>query len=512
MMLHHFLLRAEACHARRPALVDGDIRRSYGETAARIRRAAGGLLAMGLRPGDRVALAAGNGAAFYEAYFACALAGLVAVPANIRLAPAETATILQDSESAAVLADNVGLAALPVDVPCRVLRLPDDWERLCRDGPALDDPEGSGGAGRLAHLCYTGGTTGRPKGVMLSHGNVAASATGKIVLAGFRRDDVWLHAAPMFHQADSWAVFSFTALGAKHVFLPRFAPDPALDLIVREGVTATQIVPTMIVAMQERAGGRRFPDLRRILYGSAPMPLDVLRRCRETFGDIFQHIYGLTEAAGTVAAMPWPPGVAEDRESRRTSCGQAIHGVSVRIADAAGRPLAAGTVGRIQARGDNVMQGYWRRPEATAEALGDGWLDTGDVGRLDEDGFLTIVDRVRDMIITGGENVYSSEVEQVLHAHPAVHSAAVIGVPHPRWGEAVVAVVKRRAEAETAAESLDAAALIAFCRERIAGYKCPKAVVFRDELPLSGAGKILKPKLREACHALFVDSPGVPES
>ncbi len=492
MLFHDVLLHAEATAARRLATIDGDARRSYAEVAARVRRAAGGLRAMGLAAGDRVALIGLNSAAYLEAYFALSLAGLVAVPINTRLSAGEVAFILDDCATSAVLADNAlaGLAGggrpvVPLDG--------DGWERFLAGSPPLDEPVAGTSEDSVAHIFYTGGTTGRPKGVMLSHRNVVSSATNKVVLGAFRRDDVWLHAVPMFHQADAWAVVSFTGLGARHVFLPSFAPGPALDLIERERGVGVQLVPTMIFMMLDQPGAatRDLAAIRRILYGSAPMPTAMLERATDVFGDVFQHIYGLTECAGTVATTPWPPEPAERAGARMASCGQQVTGVRLRIADDAGRVLPPGEIGRIQARGANVMLGYWGRPEETEAAFVDGWLDTGDLGHMDDEGFVFIVDRAKDMIITGGENVYSTEVEDALYAHPDVAEAAVIGEPDPKWGEAVTAVVRLRDGA-----SADALALIQHCRDRLAAYKAPKSVRFVETMPKSAAGKILKRELR----------------
>ena len=501
MLLHDLLLHAERTSAGRAAIVDGDIRRSYGETARRVRRAAAGLVDVGLQTGDRVALLSPNTNLFLEAYFALSMAGLVAVPINTRLSRAEIAFILDDCECAAILYDEGLFERLPglAGRKAIVLGRADDkaitWDSLIATSEPLALPVPGVLEDDVAHIFYTGGTTGRSKGVMLSHRNVAASATNKNVLGGFARDDVWLHAAPMFHQADAWAVFSFTALGATHVFMPTFSPRPALELIDTHRVTGFQLVPTMIFMMLDQPDVQRFDlsSVRRILFGSAPMPMEMLKRATSAFGDVFQHIYGLTEAAGTVAATPWPPLPHERTGARLASCGQAIPGVELRIADRVGITKQAGEIGSIQVRGATVMKGYWKLQEQTAEAFVDGWLDTGDLGYLDEDGFVFIVDRSKDMIITGGENVYSTEVEDVVYTHPAVAEAAVIGLPDEKWGEAVTACVVVRSGL-----SLSEGELIAHCRERLAPYKCPKTVSFKTALPKSAAGKILKHELRKS--------------
>lgn len=498
MLLHDFLLHAERTSWSRTAVVDGPLRRTYGEVATRVRQAACGLAGMGLEPGERVAVLDANSSSFFEAYFALSLAGLIAVPVNTRLSPGEVAFILDDSDCAAILygGDFIDL----VDGHSKRMKISlgpspsSNWNKLIQSSEAMTEPLGPQDENAIAHIFYTGGTTGRSKGVMLSHRNVSASALNKVILGSFARDDVWLHAAPMYHQADAWAVFSFSGLGATHVFLPTFAPAPALDLIEEHKVTGFQLVPTMIFLMLDEtdASTRDLSHVRRILYGSAPMPTKMLERAVEVFGDVFQHIYGLTEAAGTVAATPWPPLPAEITGARMASCGQPIVGVDMRIADESGQPMRPGQIGRIQVRGANVMLGYWKRDAETASALIDGWLDTGDLGHMDNDGFTFIVDRAKDMIISGGENVYSTEVEDAIYAHPAVAEAAVIGLPDPKWGEAVTAIVALRPGAD-----LDEASLIAHCRKHLARYKCPKSVRYVEALPKSSAGKILKHLLRD---------------
>ncbi|MBT6094000.1 MAG: long-chain fatty acid--CoA ligase [Rhodospirillaceae bacterium] len=499
MLLHDLLHRAGRYHADRPAYCVGDEWRSYGEVAARVTRAASAMRRLGIASGDHVAVIAENGPFFLEVYFACSLVGLVLVPINIRLSANEVDFLLTDSAARAVFTD--AACAPLVDRKDGLIHIRDDgastdglsWEAMCAtDAGEFKQYEG-GGENDPVHICYTGGTTGKPKGVMLSHRNVIASAGNKIVLGGFQRDDVWLHAAPMFHQADSWATFSFTALGARHVFMPRFDAATAVDLIERHAITGFQLVPTMILMMLEVAGvaKRDFSSVRRVLYGSAPMPLENLHRCMDVFGPVFQHIYGLTEAAGTVAATPWPPLDRETSGNKLLSCGQPIIGVGMEIRNDQDAPCLVGEIGRIAVSGANVMRGYWRRPAETADTLIEGWLDTGDLGFMDDDGFVYIVDRAKDMIISGGENIYSTEVEHALYEHRDILEAAVIGFPDPKWGEAVTAFVVRRTGTNASETEI-----IAHCRQSIAAYKCPKKIIFMKQLPKSGAGKIMKTELR----------------
>jgi len=519
MYVHDLILRAEALYGNLPAVVDGPVRYRYAELAGRVRRLAGGLRALGLGPGDVVACLSLNGHRAMESFFAASLAGVAVTPINTRLAPPETAFILRDSGAKALLAGASFLPAL---------------ERIAGEVPdlkhvvLLDGPAGRGASGslswrgyeewlaasqpwreapadwateRMVLLCYTGGTTGLPKGVMLSQGNVLANARHAIEMMELGGRDVWLHAAPMFHLADAWACFSITALGGLHVFMERFDAAQALALIEAHAVTATSIVPTMVLMLLQEpsVATRNLRSLRRVLYGASPMPVAPLKAAIERFGPILQQAYGQTESAPFLATTPardlgFPATEAGLR--RLASCGQPIFGAEVRIVASDGRLCAPGEVGEIQARGPNVMLGYWQRPQETQAALAGGWLHTGDLAYADADGYLFIVDRAKDVIIRGGENIYSSEVENALYRHPTVLEAAVIGVSDERWGETVRAVVVLRPGAHAAE-----AELIAHCQELIARFKCPQSVEFRAELPKSGAGKILKAELRKPFRA-----------
>jgi long-chain acyl-CoA synthetase len=502
------LSEAFARFASRPALVDGMVRLDYAALGARVRRLAAALRALGLAPGERVAVLSPNGFRYMEAYLAAAQAGLVIAPINPRLAPREIAFILNDAEARVLL---IGSPCLPLYERCRAelggvahavllgdrgeggLAAYEPW--IAGAEPAALDPY-AWDPDEPMLLCYTGGTTGRPKGVMLSAGNVHANMRHAIAMGGLNSADVWLHAAPMFHLGDSWACLALTVLGAFHVFMGSFEPRRALELIEAHRVTATSIVSTMILRMLELPGQERYDlsSLRRLLYGASPMPVERLEQAWRRFGPLLQQCYGQTEAAPFLTTMPpeaVAPAVPGAPLRRPESCGRALPGVEVRVVDGSGEPVAPGAVGEIVARGPNIMLGYWKRPEETALALAGGWLHTGDLAAMDEEGYVTIVDRAKDVIISGGENVYSSEVENALYRHPAVEEAAVIGVPDARWGEAVLAVVVPRADRPVTAQEL-----IAHCRELIAAFKCPKAVEFRDSLPKSGAGKILKAELR----------------
>ena len=471
------------------AVVCGDVCLTYEETWERCRRLVGGLRAMGVGAGDRVAVVGPNCHQFLEIYQAVPAAGMVVVPLNQRHTTAELRYALVDA-GVEVLFTAVGSEGLD-DVVEHVIGLGQGSEDLvAASAPAslADDlPEDT-----LAGLFYTGGTTGASKGVMLTHRNLVANAFHLQAFTPFRPDTRWLIAAPLFHAAGSVAVLATTWNAGCEVVLPAFDPARALDLVEAHRVTSTLVVPTMLAALTEEqlARPRDVSSLAYLNHGGSPCATETLRRARTAFPQVsLLHTYGATETAPIATVL-----LAEEDEldgPRARSCGQPAVGVEVAVMDTAGSLLPAGEVGEVVVRGPNVMAGYWNKPAETAAALVDGWYHSGDLGYQDDHAFLFLVDRVKDMIVTGGENVYSTEVEEALYSHPAVLEAAVFAVPDPRWGEAVHAVVVPRADV-TAGE------LVAHCRTLIAGYKVPKAIELRQQpLPKSGAGKLLKRELRE---------------
>jgi long-chain acyl-CoA synthetase len=334
---------------------------------------------------------------------------------------------------------------------------------------------------------------------MLSQRAVVSNAQHAIMTFGFREDDIWLHVAPMFHLADAWACYAFSMTGGTHVFNSGFAPQLCLETIEKYKITKTILVPTMINFLVNFPGVANYDtsSLDLVLYGASPMPVDRLVAAKNVLGPKLVQAYGMTETSPLLTAMhlEWTFYDGDETQVRRlASCGREISGVDVRVVDEnTGKDVKPGQVGEIIAAGPNVMNGYWKRPKETADALKDGYMHTGDLATIDEDNFIFIVDRAKDMIVTGGENVYCAEVENALYEHPDVLEAAVIGVPDDRWGEAVLAVVVPRANT-----SPSEGEMIEHCRGLIAGYKCPKTVVFHAEpLPKSGAGKILKTELRK---------------
>ncbi|MFL5818167.1 MAG: class I adenylate-forming enzyme family protein [Conexibacter sp.] len=471
------------------AVVCGEERMTHAALAARTRRLGAALRGLGLAPGDRVAVVGPNCHRYLELYLGVPAAGLVLVPLNTRHTDPELRYALEDSGARVLIADReIDGAGELVE---HAIPFDDAYDRFVEQ--AADEPWAEGLDGdTLAGLFYTGGTTGAAKGVMLTHGNLVANAYHFMACWPFTADTRWLVIAPMFHAAGTIGTLATTWAGGAHVVMGAFDPGRFLDLVERERVSATLVVPTMMAAIAEEqlARPRDVGSLRYLSHGSSPVATEILRRTREAFPNAeLLHVYGATETSPIVTLLPNEERVLDGPRAR--SCGQPAIGVELAIRTPAGEPVADGEIGEVHVRGRNVTSGYWRKPEQTAAALRDGWYATGDLGYLDEAGYLYLVDRAKDMIVTGGENVYSVEVEEALYRHPAVREAAVFGIPDERWGEAVHAVV-------VTAQPVTAAELVDHAKTLVAGYKVPKAIELRTEpLPKSGAGKILKRELRE---------------
>jgi len=482
-------------------------RRIWEQTADRVARVAGALAALGIGRGDRVAILALNSDRYLELMYALPWIGAVMVPLNTRLATPEIDYILKDSGAVGLFID----AAMAHHLGELDGRMPGVREVIWLDDIASPDgmlhyedltaydPTDDVGArdDDLAGLFYTGGTTGRSKGVMLTHTNLVVNAMNAVAGMGFTSDTAYIHSGAMFHLADGASSFGVTLVGGRHAFVPRFEPLEVLQTIASEKVTHAQFVPTMINMLVNHPRFREFDiaTLKFILYGASPMPEGVLRKAMEVMPHVgLMHGYGMTEAAPIVTLLPTRyTTLSGPHAGRLKSCGQAALGCEVRIVDADRREVPRGTTGELAVRGANVMKGYWNRPDETAAVLEDGWYYSGDGAYMDKEGFVFIVDRLKDMIISGGENVYSAEVENAISLMPNVAEVAVIGVPDERWGERVHAIIVPKRGAAVTPEQV-----IAHCHAQIAGYKCPKSVDFRDTpLPLSGAGKVLKRDLRE---------------
>jgi long-chain acyl-CoA synthetase len=484
------LRRAVQVAPERPAVQLESVSLTYRETWARCLRLVGALRELGVKRGDRIAAVSPNSHRYLELYQAVPGAGFVLVPLNQRHSDAELRYALEDS-GARVLFAGRPVAGVPSSVE-HVVDAGDGYEELLAgSAPAADFPDDVG-EDDLAGLFYTGGTTGASKGVMLRHRSLVSNALHLQASMPFGPETCFLVVAPMFHLAGTLAVLATVWHGARQVVMPAFDAGAALDLIERERVTATQVVPTMLAAMceEQAARPRDVSSLELLTFGGAPSATETLRRAARLFpGAELMTMYGATETAPLVTILPGLHRLLDGPQAR--SCGRPMIGVQARVVDPDARtPVAVGEVGEVAVRGPNVMAGYWNKPEQTAAVLVDGWYHTGDLGYLDEEGYLYLVDRAKDMIVSGGENVYSTEVEDVLYRHPAVLEAAVFGVPDEHWGEAVHAVVVPRSP-------VSEEELRAHCGAAIAGYKVPKRIELRSEpLPKSGAGKLLKRELR----------------
>ncbi len=484
-------------------------KRSWAEVAERIARLAAGLQAEGLKKGERVAMYAVNADRYFEYFFAVAWAGGVFVPINIRLAPPEVQYWLDDSGSRFLFVDDAfvkvvqGLAGKLSTVEkvfyCGEGEVPPgmgSFEGLIESHAAI--PAAESAPDEMTAIYYTGGTTGRSKGVMLSQRNLLLNALQTMSCVGFSPGANFLHAAPMFHMADGLGTFSCALFAGCNTIIPLFDPKLFIETMAAERVTHALIVPTMInmVLHHPDLEGADLSAWQVLMYGASPMPEALITLALQKLRHVrLWQAYGQTEAAPVLTLMPPERHVTEGPlAGKLRAAGIAVPGLQVAILDPEDREVPRGTVGQICGRGENVMMGYWKMPEQTAETLSSGWLHTGDGGYMDEDGYVFVVDRVKDMIVSGGENVYSAEVENAVYQHPAVAECAVIGIPSEQWGEQVHAVVRCKE-----GQVLDEAGLIAHCRALIANYKCPRSVSFVTQpLPLSGAGKILKRELRDS--------------
>ncbi|MGX7729084.1 acyl-CoA synthetase [Rhodococcus sp. 2H158] len=486
-----------------PATIYGDRTRTFREHIDRIARLAGGLHSLGVSSGDRVAMLSLNSDRYAEYLLAVPWADAVLNPVNIRWSPAEIAYSLNDSETRVLLVDDAFAAAIPAlraacpglstIVYCGENAAPEgtvSYEELISSTTPVEDARRSGD--ELAGIFYTGGTTGFPKGVMLSHTNMVTSALGTVATGELLSGDArLLHAAPMFHLADLAAWAGQVMLGGPHIIVPFFDPVAVLGAIERHRPTDVLLVPTMLQLLVDHPAisEHDLSSMQRILYGGSPIGEGLATRILRMFPGVrMTQAYGMTEVA-PVASLLLPD---DHTGARLRSGGQAAPHSELEVVDVEGNTVPTGTVGEICVRGGHVMQGYWNKPDETAAVLRDGWYHTGDGGYLDEDGFVFVVDRIKDMIVTGGENVYSAEVESVLSKHPAVAQSAVVGLPHEIWGETVHAVVVPTAGAQVTVDELQV-----FCKQHIAGYKTPRSIDFVDSIPMSGAGKILKRELRE---------------
>lgn len=482
----------------------GDRIRTFRQVADRVARFAGALKDLGVASGDRVAILSNNSDNYAELLLAVPWADAVLNPVNTRWSVTEIGFSLRDCASTTLVVDDSFapiVETLQAEYPelrtvifCGDGDTPDgmhDYETLISQSEAIEDARRSGDA--LAGLFYTGGTTGFPKGVMLSHANIVTSALGAAASRSlFRSGGTYLHVAPMFHLADFTGGMIQTLVGGTQVMLPSFDAKAVMTTIERHSITGTTFVPAMIQAIVNHpdAGSHDLSSVENILYGASPISESLLTQALAAFaGAGFTQAYGMTELAGLATLL-----VPEDHVAGRLrSAGRAIPHTEVRILGQDCAEAPRGDVGEIVVRGGHVMQGYWSRPVETADVLVDGWMHTGDLGYMDDSGYIFVVDRSKDMIITGGENVYSVEVENALGSHPGVLECAVIALPDERWGERIHAVVVQRPGYE-----VEESGLREHVKQQIAGYKAPQSFEFVELLPRTTTGKILKRTLRDA--------------
>jgi long-chain acyl-CoA synthetase len=515
MTLDEIVRRNALRFPRKTALAMGDLQLTWAQLDNRVDRLAGAFAAAGLAAGDRIAVLLGNCPEYLELYFACARSGVIAVPLNYRLTPREIVQVLERAAPAALAFG--GDYAAAVDAVCGSLPRPITTWRI--DGaastelPGTHDREASYEVALAAArdtpraspardtdtlaVFFTSGTTGLPKGAMVSHVNLEANGYNQCIADGSRPDDVNLLATPLYHMGAVFMAVTYMMLGCTQVILPQFTPVAWLAALQRHRASVSLLISTMINSVLNEPKLPEFDrsSLRLIFYGGGPMPRAVLERAIAEFRCGFTQGYGLTEtleATFLVAADHVVDGTEVQRR-RLASAGREAVGAEVRIVDDAGRDLPSGEVGEVLIRSRSVIDGYWRQPEETAQAIRGGWFHTGDLGFLDEDRYLYIVDRKKDMVISGGVNIYTKEIESVLYAHPAVREAAVLGLPDDQWGEAVTAAVSLREGMHVSADEL-----IAHCGVELAGFKKPKRVVFLPELPKNPSGKILKREIKRS--------------
>ena len=485
MIYVHSLGRAARYFLERNALAANGKRSTFRELHARVGRIAAALTKHGFKAGDRLALLLPNEPDYIQLVYACAWLGVTAVPLNTRLSVKEIDGILVDAQSRGLIRHS----SLPVPTVQVSWQLVLDQEPLEVRSDSVPDPIYDPDA--ILALIYTSGTTGQPKGVEMRHSNILENVYHTNFWFPLEEGAVHLHAAPIFHIADFPFMFAAPAFGTCQITVPKFNPQTFCETVQRERVTHTVLVPTMINMLT------LFPDLKKydltslkhLGYGGSPMAPELVHRTRQGLPNVkLVQVYGLSEAGFLTGLLDH-----EDTEDKLTSCGRPCIGIDVRVVDPTGKEVETGQTGELVARGANIMRRYWNQPEETKLAFRNGFFRTGDIGYQDQNGYFYILDRLKDMIVTGGENVYSGEVEAVIYTHPAVREVAVFGIPDPKWGELVMADVVLKPE-----KTLSADELIAYCRRSLANYKIPRRVEFSDtELPKSGSGKILKKVLRE---------------
>jgi len=485
MIYTHSLGRALRYYPEKTAFALNGQRLTFRELHARVGRIAAALNQHGFEAGDRLALLLPNEPEFIELIYACAWLGLIVVPLNTRLSAKEIDHVLVDATPHGLIRHS-SLSLPTVQLPWQLVL---DEEPLEYAGDSYPDTLYDPNA--VFALIYTSGTTGLPKGVSLTRSNIFANVDHVNYWMRYREGGVYLHAAPIFHIADFPFMFASPAFGTCQTTIPKFSPQTFCETVERERVTHTVVVPTMLNILTQFKDLEKYDltSLERLGYGGSPIAPDLIHRTREAFPKVeLIQVYGLSETGFLTGLQDH-----EHTENRLTSCGRACPGIEVLVVDESGKEVDAGKPGELVVRGANVMRGYWNNPNETEAAFRDGMFRTGDIGYQDAEGYFYILDRLKDMIVSGGENVYSGEVEAVIYSHPAVREAAVFGIPDEKWGELVMACVVLKPGVVLSADDL-----IVYCRQSLASYKIPRRVEFSEtELPKSGSGKILKKVLRQ---------------
>ncbi|UCD12886.1 MAG: long-chain-fatty-acid--CoA ligase [Thermoplasmatales archaeon] len=476
---------------------------TYRQFGDRVGKLANALLEEGMKKNDKLAILHKNCHYFLESYFGVAQIGVALVPLNHHLSTRELVYILKNSETRLLIANKdfakVNYINEIIGKNLKIIRTGKEYENFIAfhssNIPSIDVGEED-----VAHIYYTSGTTGKAKGVVLSHKNVYLHALNTITELRLSSDDVWLHAAPLFHLADAWATWAITLVGGTHILMKDFDPKTVCDCMEKEKVTLTNLVPTMYYRLVNypKVDKYNYSSLRVLLSGGAPISPQLVQKIIETFKCDYIQTYGMTETSPFLTmsilkdhlrSLPY-----EQQLKYKSTTGRVFLGVEMKVVNERGEEVKPDNkeVGEIIVKGETITKGYWKLPQETTKVFKNGWLYTGDMAVIDQEGYVTIVDRKNDMIITGGENVYSIEVENVLYAHPSVLEAAVVGIPDEEWGEIVKAIVVLNA-----GEKVTEKDIINYCKERIADYKVPKSVDFIDHIPKLGSGKISKRILKE---------------
>ncbi len=507
MLVGDIPVRNAGFYPNKTAILEGKDKFTFSQFNERVNRLGNAILGLGLVKGDRIAVLNHNCYQYIELYFASAKIGIPIVPLNYRFNPNELLYVLSDSGARALFFGKDYLATAEIllkeDLRAEHFICIDEsvsgmksYEEMISGSPATEplmpiDEED------IAVLGYTGGTTGKPKGVMTTHRNIITSCYNNVIERALNPNAVFLNVPPLFHAGGANSMFTFSFLGATNATINSSDMSVILKTIEEHKITHLVLVPTMILSLLDHPHIEDYDlrSLKGIFYGTAPIAVGPLKKAMQLLKCEFSQVYGMTETFVPVSILKAEDHVLDgspEEDRRMSSAGREVMGVRVKILDDNEQEVAGGQTGEIVVRGENVMKGYWNQPELTKQVLKDGWFYTGDMGKLDEDRYLYIVDRKKDMIISGGENIYAKEVEDVLFAHPAVAQAVVIGVPDNTWGEAVKGLVIKKKGAEVGEEEL-----IGFCKTRLASYKKPKSIEFLEDFPKSTAGKVLKRELRE---------------